>query len=403
MTTLDVLVVVPTRNRGALAINAIRSVLEQAEPKVSILVSDNSTSAADRDSLATFCASLDGRGVRLVRPPQPLSMTAHWEWVVQQALGAYPASHLLYLTDRMMFKARALGDVLALAARHPDAVISYNHDRIVDDRSPIRIDEYPATGRLLEIETGHFLQLFSQAYLHHAVPRMLNCIVPRRVLTRIHERFGSVFSSFSPDFAFCFRCLDMETSFLYYDRSPIFHYALKRSNGASVARAEMTPDNADFTANLPVTGSARNFATPIPELNTAVNAVFHEYYLFRQSTGSAKFPEVDLAQYLSANAAEVPEILDPAVRSQTLELLVAHGYKPAGTADGPAGSLRRLGSIARAAARRLAGGARRERRTRREFASVEEAIEYLQHLSPGNLLPQSPPNPLLRAREVPAM
>ena len=403
MKPLEVLVVVPTRNRGALAINAIRSVLEQNAANVSILVSDNSTWNADRESLAAFCAPLEGRRVRLVRPPAPLSMAAHWEWAVQDALRTHAASHLVYLTDRMMFRAGALGDVVTLAGRYPDKVISYNHDRIVDDRLPIRVEEYPATGRLLDIETTHFLQLFSEAYLHHALPRMLNCIVPRSVLMRVHDRFGSVFSSFSPDFSFCFRCLDTEASFLYYDRSPIFHYALKRSNGASVARAEMTPDNADFTANLPVTGSVRNFATPIPELNTAVNAVFHEYYFFRQTTGSAKFAEIDLARYLGANAAEIPEILDPAVRSQTLALLVAHGYRAVAPMGGGPGSLRRLGSLVRRAGRRLAAALPGPRGRRREFASVEEAIEYLQHVSPGNLLPERPADPRLRARELSAI
>ena len=75
---------------------------------------------------------------------------------------------------------------------------------------------------------------------------MLNCIVPRRVFENISARFGNVFTSIAPDFNFCFRCLDLEDSILFYDKSPLFHYALDRSNGASASRGESTADTDDF-------------------------------------------------------------------------------------------------------------------------------------------------------------
>jgi glycosyltransferase involved in cell wall biosynthesis len=119
-------VVIPTRNRGSIAMNAIRSVLDQEAENVDLLVSDNSTSESDRETLASFHASCADKRLRYVRPPEPLSMTAHWEWAIQQALGSYSASHFLFLTDRMMFRSGAVNDVLRLAARYPDKIISYN-------------------------------------------------------------------------------------------------------------------------------------------------------------------------------------------------------------------------------------------------------------------------------------
>jgi hypothetical protein len=203
-------------------------------------------------------------------------MPAHWQWAVEQALNSYSSNHFIYLTDRMMVRNGALKEMIDLAALYPTQVISYNLDRICDDAMPIRIEQYPASEKLVEVETLRLSRLFSQGVFHPGLPRMLNCIVPRVVFDRIRARFGNVFSSIAPDFNFCARCLDIEDSILFFDKSPLFHYALNRSLGASASRGEMTPDNADFTANLPVDNSIRNYATPIPSLITAVNAAFNE-------------------------------------------------------------------------------------------------------------------------------
>src|SRR5690242_19265845 len=130
-------VVIPTRNRATIAMNAIASVLEQSGEEVSVLVSDNSTSETDRTTLAEFCHARSNEEIRFVNPPKSLSMSAHWEWAIEEALRLYPASHFIYLTDRMMFRRGALPEVLNLAARYPEKVISYNHDRILDNATPI--------------------------------------------------------------------------------------------------------------------------------------------------------------------------------------------------------------------------------------------------------------------------
>lgn len=101
-------VVIPTRNRAAIAMNAIRSVLDQPIDNVQVLVSDNSTAGRDREDLTNFCSELADPRLRYVRPPQSLAMPAHWEWPIQQALPSFEASHFLYLTDRMMFRTGVL-------------------------------------------------------------------------------------------------------------------------------------------------------------------------------------------------------------------------------------------------------------------------------------------------------
>lgn len=398
MKMFSALVVVPTRNRAQIAINAIRSVLDQDVEGVAVMVSDNSTSESDREQLAGFCAQLNDTRLRYVRPPQSLPMTAHWDWAIDQALTSYDSSHVIYLTDRMMFKNGALKEVVKLATLYPDKVISYNHDRIVDHIQPIRVEHYPSTGKLWEVPTERFSWLVSQGMLHHGLPRMLNCIVPRAVLDRFRQRFGNVFASIAPDFNFCFRCLDVVEAVLFYDQTPIFHYALSRSNGASVTRGEMTPDNADFTANLPVDNSVRNFATAIPQLNTAVNAVFNEYLIYKEETQSPRFFDLDFQKYLAANAIEVMEISDPQQRAEMQRLLEKHGFRDASADDG--GSwIKRARSVVRKLKTPAQIGLQGEVGV--EFKQLDEAMDYARNSS---RTPRQSPDAvreLLQATELP--
>ena len=397
MKMVGALVVVPTRNRAQIAMNAVRSVLDQGVEGVAVMVSDNSTSDSDREQLAGFCTKLNDPRVRYVRPSQSLPMTAHWDWAIERALTSYDATHVIYLTDRMMFKKGALEEIANLATVYPDKVISYNHDRIVDHIQPIRVEHYPSTGKLWEVPTERFSWLVSQGMLHHGLPRMLNCIVPRGVLDRFRQRFGNVFASIAPDFNFCFRCLDVEESVLFFDKSPIFHYALSRSNGASVTRGEMTPDNADFTANLPVDNSVRNFATSIPQLNTAVNAVFNEYLLYKQETQSPRFFDLDFQKYLAANAIEVMEISDPQQRAEMQRLLEKHGYRDSANDGGS--WIKRARSVVRKLKTPAPIGLQGEVAV--EFKQFDEAMDYARNSS--RTPPQSPDavRELLQATELP--
>lgn len=413
MTYTGTVVVIPTRNRAAIATNAIRSVLDQPVENVAVLVSDNSTSETERETLAQFCAQQSDSRLRYVRPPEALSMPAHWDWAIHEALRSYTANHFLYLTDRMMFRKGALSEVLKVAALYPDKVITYNQDRIVDNVTPIRVEQYPGSGKLLEVESVKFTWLLSQAVFHAGMPRMNNSVVPRAVLARIDARFGTVFSSISPDFNFCCRCLELEQSILFYDKSPIFHYALSRSNGASVTRGEMTPDYRDFTANLPAANAIWS-AAPIPELNTAVNAVFHEYCLFQRETGSDRFYPLDWEKYLQANANEIEEIIDPQLKAEMLSLLVSSGYR-APVKNG-AHDVAPLGHRIKAKIKRIATapattnvwlfaarnlGVRPPAENQFDFATLDDAIDYAQNISTGSVTASRAYEEMLQPREIP--
>ena len=165
------LVVIPTRNRASLAKNAIRSIITQNVPGIEILVSDTSTEPEELESLAKDCEKLGHPHLTYVRPPEPLAMAAHWDWAIRQALLS-GKNHFTYLTDRMMFKRDELGPLLDVVANYPHNIISYNHDRIVDDAKPIRIEQLPGSGKLLRVETLRLSYLYSQIDLHWCLPRL---------------------------------------------------------------------------------------------------------------------------------------------------------------------------------------------------------------------------------------
>lgn len=318
--------IIPTRDRADLAIKAVQSVLEQPGSEVKLMVSDNSTEAAETERLRDYCHELRDERLRYVRPPRPLAMPSHWDWAINEALSSYDANHFFFLSDRMMFKPGALRELLNAARRYPGSLISYNHDRIVDDQRPIRIEQNLYSGNLLEVPTLRLSYLYSQALFHHAFPRMVNCLVPRRILEVIKHRFGTVFSSISPDFLFCCRCIECLETILYYDKPLTFHYSLDRSNGASISRGELTRASADFRANLAVEEARRNYATPIPELNTCANAIYNEYLIAKSETQSSRFYEVDLDKYLRVNAEEIKSVVDPSLKLEMQQMLDRHGY-----------------------------------------------------------------------------
>ncbi|MET0732840.1 MAG: hypothetical protein ABW054_07210 [Casimicrobiaceae bacterium] len=316
-----ILFLVPTRNRAALARNAIGSLIE--EPGFAdgheVLVSDNSTSAGEASELQQFCASLPGRTVRYFRPPAPLAMPAHWNAATQHALAVSECSHVCILTDRMVLRAGFLAILEAITGKYPNAVLSYNHDRIADNTRPIWLEQSASSDGLAELDSAHLLSLASQGILPGCLPRMLNSVAPREVLLDVSKRFGNFFGSTAPDYNFAFRCLETQDSILFLDSALLVHYAIGRSNGASFASGRPSRDNRDFLANLEA--GTLNGAAPYPEIWTTDNTIFHEYCVVREQTHSPKLPPLDIPGYVLHLTVEINEIDKRQVRRRMRALL----------------------------------------------------------------------------------
>jgi hypothetical protein len=323
------MVVIPTRNRAGLTMNAIRSALAQEglERDAQVLVSDNSTDPAQLEALARFCAELADPRVSYIRPPAPLTMTEHWDWALQRALESN-CSHFTILTDRMVFKAGQLKMACEIAARYPDQILCYLHDKVIDFAAPYSVEQHAWTGKLYEVTSARLLTLSAESVIYDgSTPRMLNCLVPRSVLRAIQERFGSIFASISPDWNFCYRALEVVDSILFFNKAVLVHYALNESNGQSGDRGIKNSASEDFFKTLP---KPINSDAPFPEIMTVWNAIISEYCFARQEARSTKFPELNMEKYLQALAVGVARIEDPEVRREMERKLAARGWKPTG-------------------------------------------------------------------------
>jgi hypothetical protein len=302
------LIIIPTRNRAELTVNAVKSVLECDSESIEVLLSDNSTDMLQTVRLEELVSELEDARISLCRPPASMTMTHHWNWALEAGCGRGTYTHIVVLTDRMMFKRHALRALLSVIAAHPGLIISYNHDRVVDHRRPFRAELQAWSNEVLQISSETLLRLSANCTLPQALPRLLNCAVPVAVLSGLRQRCGNIVSSTAPDHSFCYRALAIVDGIAYWDRAPIIHYALARSNGESAARGIHTPDHVDFLSSIAGTPFAN---APIPGILTVGNAVLHEYVFARNEMGSDKFPPVNERAYIRWIKAEL-EVMENA-------------------------------------------------------------------------------------------
>ena len=321
-----VAVIIPTRNRAGYAINAIRSVMRQSiGDRMSVLVSDNSTDAHDSSALSEFCEQLQDSRLTYVKCQDDLSMTHHWNWALSRATGLFRQNHFLFLTDRMIFRDGSLAELLPILTAYPQDVVSYSHDRIDDLTTPVALELNPWTGSVLKVSCSKRISKAAGMTFHPSLPRMLNCAVPRSVLTAITARFGTVFDSVSPDFCFCFRLLGMQNHILYYDKPILVQYGMNRSNGASTSMGLPTRDHMDFRKHLPRSHPALP-CSPLPEVLTVGNAIINEYSFVNRELGMT-FPPINMNKYLHHIAIELLEFRDGHTQSKLFELLRLHGWR----------------------------------------------------------------------------
>jgi hypothetical protein len=314
---------IPTRNRADLAMAAVDSVLRARDPGVTVVVSDNSTRVADRDRLAEFCAGQPTGAVEYVRPPESLEMSAHWEWLLSVMRERVDPTHVSYVTDRMVFTAGALTELMEIVASEPSRVLSYHHDRVHDVDSPVELVQTQWTGQLLELDTRRLIELSSRGGWGDYLPRMLNSIAPIATVEAIERAYGNVFLSVSPDYCFAYRCLATCDTILYRDRACLIEYGMARSAGISYARGRLSEDAARFRRELSV---PRFGATPDPAFETVANAIWQEYCTARNETGGDRFPSVDSRHYLTTHAISVDRMDESEWRAHARELLRRRGW-----------------------------------------------------------------------------
>ncbi|HEV7484339.1 MAG TPA: hypothetical protein VGQ65_01560 [Thermoanaerobaculia bacterium] len=317
--TITIAAIIPTRNRASFAIAAVQSLLAQ-DVSIEIFVSDNST---DPDPLREFCRT--ETRVRYLRPPAELSMPAHWDWAIRQAMELSSASHFTVHYDRKLSKPGIWAELAASASKNPDVLLSFPLDSISYDPPPLRLWQTPWTGKPFTIRTERVARLLSDgkvAAISHALPLLSNCIVPRAMLDSIVERFGNVCDSTAPDSAFMARFFALYGHYIHFDRAAGILYGSTRSSGMGYMRGG-GGDFDDYRKRWD--DRAWLDAAPIPGINLGGNILFHEYELVRRETGD-RLPPLDPAGVMNDLSTELRWIHDPEMKADLRRILREHGW-----------------------------------------------------------------------------
>ncbi|HEX7808040.1 MAG TPA: glycosyltransferase [Thermoanaerobaculia bacterium] len=327
--TFRLAVVIPTRNRASLAINAIRSLLVDADARVQVFVCDNSANAEEVEALASFCRTFGDSRLVYIRPPHDLTMPKNWDWAVREAMRLSDATHFGVHYDRKVTKRGELRKLLDVAQRSPDRVVTHSVDFISIENGVHRLWQPPYTGKLYEIRTDRVTHLIAQGRvweMGHAFPILSNCVVPRFVLERVIERFGDLCDSTGPDAAFCMRFCALFDDFLHLDLPLGVLYAIQRSNGAGYLKGGGTSEFDDFMKMWGDRAWLR--AAPLPGLNLGQNMLYHEYELVRPEA-PARFPEIDRDAYLCDLGDGLRFVTDPQIHARLTEFLRSKGWSGA--------------------------------------------------------------------------
>lgn len=316
-------IVIPTRNRADLAPMAIRSVLAVSGLDLAILVSDNSSDPDEAEKLRRLCLELDDERLSYVRPPTSLAMTDHWNWAIEHLLSRRDVSHVTFLTDRSLFQPGALKDALKVVEARRTDVVTYVFDTVDDFSTPVRLYQKRWTGRVIRIPSRRMLDLAADMQFLRVLPRMLNCIVPAGTVRALHDRFGTVFGSTSPDYSFALRCLCLVDAIYYYDRPCFIQHSTGRSTGMSSSRGKPSAESVDFMT----TSKVKSFhTTPLPQIMTISNALAHEYCAVRKEVGEDGLKPLNLSRYLHALSFDLETVSDAVQRAQGYELLRSMGW-----------------------------------------------------------------------------
>ena len=320
-------IVIPTRNRAQLAIDACNSLLNQSGSPFEVFVSDNSTEPDQIRRLADYCAAADRDRLTYLRPPEPLPQPTHWDWALGEALRRSHATHFTIHYDRRITKPGHLALLDEVLTRFPDTVVTWTVDQILREGARSTVWQTPWTGAVYLTRTARVVEMTYQATIREmgqAFPLLSNCAVPRATLLSVRERFGDICDSGGPDSCFTYRFCATHEHYLHFDRPLGIVYASHRSTGIGYLRGA-GGDFDDFVQSW--RGRPWMDAAPIPGLNLGMNLMFHEYELVRRATNHPAFKPIQKEGYLRDLSRGLEWVEGPR-RVELQAILVQHGLNP---------------------------------------------------------------------------
>lgn len=271
-------IVVPTRNRAGKLRHALQGAVSQWFDDFEVVVSDNHST----DDTPRVIDEFLGPSVRRVKPPESLSMTAHWNFAIGQARG----ERVLFLCDddALLPDALAQLDRIARDWHDPDIMqfeaATYVYADGVRDRGGFV--ELPAQLPVAAASI-HTRRRLEQTYwrLDGEMPKLLNCAVHQRLIQQTIGRFGDLFGRYAPDYSVGTRLLALarsavSTGVLGLWGENMQSYGAGSQRDANVLR-EFLRQYPDYPGDLPL--------TPYPDAMTVANVIYETLTIARAELG----------------------------------------------------------------------------------------------------------------------
>jgi hypothetical protein len=260
-------VLLPATRRGALARDALTSVLEQSFRDFEVIVSNNGADAAVRAAMED---RLDDPRVRYIEQPEILAMPRHWELISRLARGRY----LTVVPDRSVLKQGALAAIAeAHAGGGADAeIVTWPWDLYFTESGLLQTLSSAAPGiKVLDSEAVALDSLRIGVGYPTALARGLNSSVSQTIVGRLRDRFGAVFQPLCPDFSFAYACALAQPRLTYLLHSQMISQGLSVSNGA---RAYLT----DATSYIEAVGVSEPFRYSPIKVPFVENLIVEDFF-----------------------------------------------------------------------------------------------------------------------------
>ncbi|MDB4968058.1 MAG: pglI 3 [Myxococcales bacterium] len=311
-------IIIPTRNRAHTLEFAILSALDHAAADVEIVVSDNHSS----DDSAAVVERYAARGVRYLKPPESMTMPAHWNWAAAHARGEW----LTILADDDALCPSYLPRLRAVLAEHPDVSVvtwligRYFHNVPLDEANKfLRLYYDPAMRNKLELHSfsAETQRLTSRPRLDvvfavgedSTVPRGHNCAIRRALLEKLSAERG-IFLGLCPDYACSAILLAATESYVFVDE-PLQVFGSLPRGGAQTYAEQIAADfkNVPLFDGLPM-------QSPVLVVNHITDTLLKARAAFPALLGRI---DVDWVGYFLRARQEIGELEEKGVDITTLE------------------------------------------------------------------------------------
>jgi|GEM_PF-2081991 len=220
-------VVIPTRNRHETLLYVLQTCLKQVDfDDYEVIISDNSD--PDNNLCYEAVKQYIGGKVRYIKPPHVLSMTMHYEWILDHVRGeyvTYTGDDDGLTRDALYSCYKCIDETKSLAVTSIN--LCYIWPQVFDDDTK---NSRAWLWKFFPKETNLYTKLISKSYLnkfldfdipYQFLPSIYRGMIAQKLIASIRKRYGKFFDSYSPD-VYSAMLVATQTEYFVYINRPIF-------------------------------------------------------------------------------------------------------------------------------------------------------------------------------------